>query len=73
VAAFFMMLYGITFEPPVARAWLLSGGLSVLLEMFLQDPVKIAGMGIVDARIKEELGKIKAKKEQKRHEERMIG
>ena len=44
-------MLGITFEPPVARAWLLSGGMSVLLEMFLQDPLSIAGTGIITARI----------------------
>ena len=72
VAAFFMMLYGIAFEPPVARAWLLSGGLSVLLEMFVQDPLKISGLGVIQARIQEELDKSRKRREQKRFEERMI-
>ena len=57
----------------MARAWLLSGGMSVLLEMFLQDPLSIAGTGIITARITQELNKKKAKRDAKREEDRNLG
>jgi|AntAceMinimDraft_11_1070367.scaffolds.fasta_scaffold341962_1 hypothetical protein len=44
-----------------------------MLELLVSDPVTVAGYGVVNARVSEEISKAKAKKELKRIEERNIG
>jgi len=68
-ASWMIIFYGLTFEPSVARAWLLSAGLSVFMEMFVQDPVKIAGQGVVKDRLMAEFEKWKFKKANERKAE----
>lgn len=55
VASLMIMLYGIKFEPAVARAWLLSSLFSAFIEIFVQQPVKIAGFAVLKERIKAEV------------------
>jgi hypothetical protein len=54
--------FGLVFEPAVARAWLLSSILSLVLEFFLTDPAKIAALGVVKTRIEMEISAYKEKK-----------
>ena len=42
IASWFTILYGLKFEPAIGRAWLLSSTFAIFIEMFVQDPIKIA-------------------------------
>ena len=42
IASWFTILYGLMFEPAIGRAWLLSSTFAIFIEMFVQDPIKIA-------------------------------
>jgi len=41
-ASYFIMLYGLIFEPAIGRAWLLSAAFALFMELCVQDPVKIS-------------------------------
>eukprot|EP00898_Chlorokybus_atmophyticus_P004169 jgi/Chlat1/4753/Chrsp308S04739 len=66
LCSYFIMLYGLVFEPSVARAWLLSALLSLVLEMFLQDPAKIAALALLKDHFKAWLHGVKDRKNAKR-------
>ena len=42
IASWFTILYSLKFEPAIGRAWLLSSTFAIFVEMFVQDPIKIA-------------------------------
>eukprot|EP00951_Prasinocladus_malaysianus_P026692 scaffold237470_cov48-Prasinocladus_malaysianus.AAC.1 len=57
-----IILYGIYFEPAVARAWLLSSVLSAFLEIFVQQPVKIVALTTLKERVRQEIQAFKDRK-----------
>ena len=64
-----IMLYGISFEPAVARAWLLSSLFSAFMEIFVQQPVKIASLTVLKERVKAEVSAFKRR--QKRAKDKL--
>lgn len=61
-SAWYIIIYGLFFEPPVARAWLLSSIFSLMMDFFVMDPVKIAALGVVKARLMAELIEFKKRR-----------
>eukprot|EP00854_Cymbomonas_tetramitiformis_P000561 gene561-957_t len=61
-SAWYIIIYGLFFEPPVARAWLLSSIFSLMMDFFVMDPVKIAAVGVVKARLMTELIEFKKRR-----------
>jgi len=57
-----IMMFGLFFEPAVARAWLLSSIFSLAIEFFIQDPVKLAAMKVLKTRLKNEWNEAKQRK-----------
>ncbi|CAG9463240.1 unnamed protein product [Pedinophyceae sp. YPF-701] len=53
--SYFIILYGVAFPPAVSRAWIFSSLFSVFLELFIQDPIKVAVLGFVKARLLKKL------------------
>ena len=61
-----IMLYGIMFEPAVARAWLLSSLFAAFMEIFVQQPIKIAGLTVLKERVKAEIAAFKRRQKKKK-------
>mmetsp|Transcript_2295 Transcript_2295/g.8381 ORF Transcript_2295/g.8381 Transcript_2295/m.8381 type:complete len:134 (-) Transcript_2295:126-527(-) len=61
VMGFQIIMFGLFFEPAVGRAWLLSSLFASFMEVFVQDPLKIAATGVVKTRLELELAARKAK------------
>lgn len=57
IASWFTILYGLKFEPAIGRAWLLSSTFAIFVEMFVQDPIKIAVKVTVLRKLKQTFGK----------------
>ncbi|QDZ21292.1 hypothetical protein A3770_05p38100 [Chloropicon primus] len=55
IASWFTILYGLKFEPAIGRAWLLSSTFAIFVEMFVQDPIKIAVKVTVLRKLKQAL------------------
>jgi hypothetical protein len=68
VSAIMIMLYGISFEPAVSRAWLLSSLFSAFIEIFIQQPVKIAGFSVLKERVKAEIAAFKRRQKKAKEE-----
>ena len=52
VASLMIVLYGLTFEPSIGRAWLLSSMLGITVEFFVQDPLRVCVLARVTGRFK---------------------
>ena len=52
VASLMIVLYGLTFEPSIGRAWLLSSMLGITVEFFVQDPLRVCALARVTGRFK---------------------
>lgn len=73
VSSIMIMLYGITFEPAVARAWLLSSLFAAFMEIFVQQPIKIAGLTVLKERVKAEIAAFKRRQKKKKEGLEEIG
>ena len=47
IASLMICLYGLTFEPSIGRAWLLSSMLSIFVEFFVQDPLRVCALATI--------------------------
>jgi len=68
VASLMIILYGLYFEPAVARAWLLSSVFAACVEIFVQQPVKIAALTTLKERVKREVQAFKDRKKKAKEE-----
>jgi len=50
---YMIILYGLSFPPAIARAWLLSSLFSVFVELFIQDPIRVLFVSYMKARVDE--------------------
>ena len=65
VAAYFIILYGLTFEPAISRAWLLSVAFSMFMDLFVQDVVKIFVLTVITDSVQKARAKLKAQREER--------
>eukprot|EP00899_Mesostigma_viride_P025127 jgi/Mesvir1/579/Mv02023-RA.3 len=63
---YFIVLYALVFEPPITRAWLLAAALSLVIEVFLCDPLKNVAIASLKARVKQRMREYRAHREEKR-------
>ena len=63
VASTMIILYGIVFEPAVARAWLFSSMLAAFMEVFVNQPAQIAALVTLKEKV---VGEMKAFKDRQK-------
>eukprot|EP00245_Coleochaete_scutata_P002676 TRINITY_DN13638_c0_g1_i1.p1 TRINITY_DN13638_c0_g1~~TRINITY_DN13638_c0_g1_i1.p1 ORF type:complete len:337 (+),score=63.21 TRINITY_DN13638_c0_g1_i1:140-1012(+) len=63
ICSYFILLYGLKFDPAVLRAWILASVFALFIEFFIQDPAIILGMSVLRVYIQEQYAIYKSKKE----------
>ena len=49
--SYFIMLFGLTFEPAISRAWLLSSFFALFLEFFVTNPLALVGSAVATTEV----------------------